>query len=341
MRSLLIVCALASPAHAEPIVRPLASVNGAWVVTPPELAADLNARIAKDWRAKPAGKNTSWVCKVGYMTDALVSWRCEGGDKAATVGSSVGLHRTFWIRDGKLVPFDISAEVKSMTALAEAMHTCGRSPSDPLEAGVFISYRGIEVYHTETADRGCVHNWPTVYKALRTDQTLATIARTAPGPSDWENAFAESLLDSPLPKASTEKTPSTRFVAVGDYGVRDTSTGLTWIARQPPDEVNAAQAAGRAAAYRGGGHSDWRLPRIGELAALSTADLAHTEAGDCTGGKSKYTITPLIHLSCGLAWSVTTINHKTAAWGFISGTARLADSEERKNYRALMVRGPD
>jgi hypothetical protein len=338
--SLLLICAFTAAAHAEPTVRSLASKNGAWVISPPELAADLNARIDADWKAKLSKKKNQWDCRVGYMTDALVSWRCNDGEEGTD--PTVGIHRTFRIVSGKLVPFDITADVKSIGILvARLSYACGTMAPSALEPGVFISADGIELYRSETAPYGCRNGWHALYPALRNDATLATIVRTDPRRSGWEYSFVEDLRNQTLPTASTDKTPKTRFVAVGDYGVRDTKTGLVGVARQPTDEVNKAEAIRLAQEYRGGGRSDWRLPQISELADLATADLAHAEAGDCTSGKSKYKITPLIHLSCGLAWSLATKGDKSAAWGFISGTARLADPEETKNYRVLMVRGPD
>ena len=103
-----------------------------------------------------------------------------------------------------------------------------------------------------------------------------------------------------------------------------------WAAHDNGADVDAAAAAAYASAYRGGGLADWRLPTIDELAAISAPDLAHKNKGDCTAGKSNVLISPLVRISCGLAWSSTTSARGRSAFGFISGYAsrQQADREE-------------
>src|SRR5437762_2698035 len=98
MRALLVLCALAAPALANP---------------------EVEARIAADSKLKPIDPSTtkpvtSWKCERGLMTDALVSWSCTGrSGEAQDLVTGYGVHRAFVIKDGKLVPFDLLAEVTS------------------------------------------------------------------------------------------------------------------------------------------------------------------------------------------------------------------------------------
>lgn len=136
------------------------------------------------------------------------------------------------------------------------------------------------------------------------------------------------------------KTRSDRFVVVDKDSVRDTGTGLIWASRDNGADIDADAALAYVKRYRAGGYTTWRLPSSTELFFLHTQDLAHREPGDCTGGKSNYLITPLVHLSCGLVWS-SEGNYATAtAFGFISGNKREAKRASTKNYRVLPVRRP-
>lgn len=63
--------------------------------------------------------------------------------------------------------------------------------------------------------------------------------------------------------------PQNRFSLVGDDMVADASTGLTWSRDDVPGgrmDWSAAKTA--CAAFRLGGHDDWRLPTVRELLTL-------------------------------------------------------------------------
>src|SRR5436853_5675288 len=127
MRSLAVLLALAAPAAAEPEIHVLTQANGQWVVSPPELAKDLNARYAADAK----GRN----CRPGFMTDVLVSWTCAS------------VHRSFAIKGGKLVPFDLLAELKSKEALAQVIDGgYGTIACDPIKFGAAVSANGLDMY---------------------------------------------------------------------------------------------------------------------------------------------------------------------------------------------------
>jgi hypothetical protein len=111
-----------------------------------------------------------------------------------------------------------------------------------------------------------------------------------------------------------------------------------WSAHDNGRDLPWAAAVAYATTYRGGGHLDWRLPTETELETLAEPELAHREATDCTHGKLAVVVAALLHPSCGLAWSSTTVGDRAVAFGLISGTSRLSRLTDQKNLRALLVR---
>jgi len=59
-----------------------------------------------------------------------------------------------------------------------------------------------------------------------------------------------------------------RFINHGDGTVTDTITGLMWAAKDNGSHINWQNARSYCQNYRGGGHADWRMPTIVELAGL-------------------------------------------------------------------------
>ncbi|MBW2671300.1 MAG: DUF1566 domain-containing protein [Deltaproteobacteria bacterium] len=59
-----------------------------------------------------------------------------------------------------------------------------------------------------------------------------------------------------------------RFINHGDGTVTDTRTGLMWAAKDNGSHINWKTARSYCQNYRGGGHPDWRMPTIVELAGL-------------------------------------------------------------------------
>ncbi len=166
---------------------------------------------------------------------------------------------------------------------------------------------------------------------------LVAFAQAAP-PEILDLPVIEQALTIPMPGGGTEPLAAIK--------------GFRMVAATPllTAEINAnigsdsgalgAVERDRVRAYRGGGKADWRLPTEVELEVLSeSAGPAHKEKSDCTKGKYQLMVSELIHVSCGIAWSSTTIeDDRAVAFGFISGTSRIAKLTEKKNSRALVVR---
>ena len=59
-----------------------------------------------------------------------------------------------------------------------------------------------------------------------------------------------------------------RFVDHGDGTVTDTKTGLMWAAKDNGNLINWPNALSYCQNYTVGGHTDWRMPTLSELASL-------------------------------------------------------------------------
>jgi hypothetical protein len=90
-----------------------------------------------------------------------------------------------------------------------------------------------------------------------------------------------------------------RFIAYADGTVLDTKTNLMWAARDNGGSIKDwAAAKSYCENYRGAGYTDWRMPTLAELGALS--DKSNTYRSDC--GYNVH-LTGLIHLTCWWVWS--------------------------------------
>jgi hypothetical protein len=90
-----------------------------------------------------------------------------------------------------------------------------------------------------------------------------------------------------------------RFIAYDDGTVLDTKTNLMWAAQDNGGSIKDwAAAKSYCDNYHGGEHTDWRMPTISELGALS--DKSKTYRSDC--GYNVH-LTALIHLTCWWVWS--------------------------------------
>jgi hypothetical protein len=110
----------------------------------------------------------------------------------------------------------------------------------------------------------------------------------------------------------------------------DPATKLMWTKQDNGNDVNRGQAAKYCSNLRLGGHSDWQLPTIEELAGVY----------DQTQNLSGWHIKGGIRLTSGWVWSRTTGKAAGEAWffGFDSGTR--SSRPRRFSYldRALCVR---
>jgi hypothetical protein len=335
--------ALIQPVAAEPI-RPLAvtplhigSIDYFRVVASTPIATGhLNRLIADSAGALGALARSESAhrisCEIGIATEALVSWKCVRQDD----GSASAAAFAYYLDNGQLRQVtpatlfaprpDLAAELAtleggrdSMASYGGGTEVCHPALSAPTQ---FVTADGIEFQNADH-DR-CLVTWEALAPLLAADGPTTRLAA--------DEAPAES-------SAWSKAAP--RFVALPapDDAVLDKVTGLVWAARDNGADIAWQAATAYARDHRGGGHADWRLPTEAELEALAEPEMAHREPGDCTRGRINVAVTALIHPSCGLAWTSTTLGgDRAVAFGFGSATSRIAWRADRKHYRALVVR---
>jgi hypothetical protein len=261
----------------------------------------------------------SWLCR-GLWNDVV-----EGGGGPGLAASSRG--GGYYIENGRLRPATratIFAKATDLDAKLAALgdNGCHVKPESDV---VFPSPQGIE-FSDDNNKSGCLVSWADLTPLLAPNSPFPTLVahQSDAKPKDPSAGWAKA---------------ADRFVVKGET-VRDQLTNLEWATHDNGADISWADAVAYAKAYRGGGKSDWRLPTEIELEVLSeSAGPAHKEKSDCTKGKYQLMVSELIHVSCGIAWSSTTIeDDRAVAFGFISGTGRIAKLTEKKNSRALVVR---
>ncbi len=90
------------------------------------------------------------------------------------------------------------------------------------------------------------------------------------------------------------------FIAYDNGIVKDTNTGLMWAAKDNGENINWEDAKKYCDNYRGGGHTDWRLPTLDELKTIYDSQNGYTP--DCSEILEVY-ICKLIKISCFWIWS--------------------------------------
>jgi hypothetical protein len=310
------------------------------VANTPVLTAQINARIASTAGILTAAQTTDMsrdiTCEEGVLTDAFVSWRCSGivhGDGGGTAMTTDAA--AYVIENGELrlatreriFVADFAARMKAFTGKSRLGDAC----APDAKMAIFIASDGVSF---DEAEESCTIAWEVMFPLLRRDSILrriiadGNIADTVDEPVEhprvlWAKAQPRFVVDPTKPDV-----------------VIDRATDLMWAVRDNGADIDHAGALAFAAASTIGAYDDWRLPTDDELAELSDPSMAHRSKTDCTKGKNALLVTPSIRLSCGLAWSSAT-SHPTKrpiAFGFISGTPRVAKPTEKKNYRALVVR---
>jgi hypothetical protein len=305
----------------------------------PTLTAELNDMIASFAgvrgvyeslsKVEGATHTSSTECELGVATDAFVSLSCtETGSDGAMGG---GGYRTsssasFYIDKGQLREATLAnVFIPKANAKLEALAGNGDAACHvDLAHDVWTVRDGGIAFGASDSGAACLLTWEQLSPFLVADNPSKRRA-----PAD----------DTPATVDEWAKAPR-RFVAAEKDAVLDNATSLVWAAHDNGADLTWQAASAFAAAYRGGGHTDWRLPTERELEMLAEPQLAHRDKADCTKGKNAVALTDQIHISCGLAWSSTAFDvTRFVAFGFISGTSRIAALTENKNYRALVVRG--
>ena len=136
---------------------------------------------------------------------------------------------------------------------------------------------------------------------------------------------------------ATEKRPSDvtaneikrdgRFIAYDDGTVLDTSTNLMWASKDSGRDINWADAKIYCENYRGGGYTDWRMPKQNELAGLYDSSKSNL---------SRFHVTDLIQLQVPLLWASETKDSKAGTFFFKNGKLYWLRASE--STRALPVR---
>ena len=103
---------------------------------------------------------------------------------------------------------------------------------------------------------------------------------------------------------------SDRFVDNGDGTITDTETGLMWATKGNGASINWRDARSYCQNYEGGGHTDWRMPTLAELATLYNPEVKN---------KHGYHLTQHIDTSAESCWSSDTRDYKAARFNFTYG----------------------
>lgn len=108
-----------------------------------------------------------------------------------------------------------------------------------------------------------------------------------------------------------------RFIAYTNGTVLDTKTNLMWAGTDAGvDSLNHSDATSYCEGYRGGGHTDWRMPTIDELESLYNENLSNQHG---------YHITKLIDVGTDYIWADHNRWGGKAAFNFQFGSSAVDD----------------
>ena len=122
---------------------------------------------------------------------------------------------------------------------------------------------------------------------------------------------------------------SDRFLDPDDGTVTDTKTGLMWAAKDNGNLINWQTARSYCQNYNGGGHTDWRIPTLTELASLYDPKEKN---------KHGYHVNRLIDISAASCWASDTRDYKAARFNFIYGEVYWPRKSYSGPSRVLPVR---
>ena len=124
--------------------------------------------------------------------------------------------------------------------------------------------------------------------------------------------------------AEEEARQNLGFIINKDGTVSDPRTGLMWAAQDNGSDINWKNAKSYCDNYRGGGFSDWRLPRLSELQGLHSS-------GVRDGQEKPIRI-------YGWFWSSEIRGSEASNFYFITGIRYWNLQSDKGFYRALPVR---
>ncbi len=125
---------------------------------------------------------------------------------------------------------------------------------------------------------------------------------------------------------------SDHFVDHGDGTVTDTKTGLMWAAKDNGRPINWPDALSYCQNYSGGGHTDWRMPTLAELASLYDPK---------DKNKRGYHVNKLLDTSAQSCWASETRGFKAARFNFTYGKVYWLRQSYSGPTRVLPVRSND
>jgi hypothetical protein len=168
-----------------------------------------------------------------------------------------------------------------------------------------------------------------------TDGSLRRIFTPQVEVSKREKAVLISQTTVSEPEKQTDKDD--RFIAYSDGTVLDTKTNLMWAGSDAGGEsFNHSDAESYCEGYRGGGHTDWRMPTLNELVALYNKNVRNEHG---------YHITKLIDVLADHIWADQSSWGGVAAFSFSTGTPVVGGSTDTSSSyspyvsaRALPVR---
>lgn len=119
-------------------------------------------------------------------------------------------------------------------------------------------------------------------------------------------------------------SPTFRFILANGV-VSDLRTGLQWAAKDNGRYINWHDARAYCQNYSGGGHTDWRMPTVSELAGLYKAGIRYKK-GD------------IINITGFCPWASETRGSEAAYFSFTGGHQYWYRQSYSTSHRALPVR---
>ncbi|HVS31232.1 MAG TPA: protein kinase [Thermoanaerobaculia bacterium] len=167
----------------------------------------------------------------------------------------------------------------------------------------------------------------------------ATLVAVLLGSAGW------MILRNREPDASTQPSTQTSSASIAGTMSRladvvvDSRTGLMWARRDNGSNIDWNGADSYCRSLTTGGHSDWRLPAIDELAAIYESS-ASPRSVPCS---SRYPVKLRIPIepSCYVAWSSTKSGSSSAFTLYLDYGGRNSNLLAATYQRALCVRGPE
>jgi len=142
----------------------------------------------------------------------------------------------------------------------------------------------------------------------------------------------------PMAPTAKEIKRDGRFIAYDNGTVLDTKTNLMWAAKDNGSEINWQGAKSYCDNYLGGGYTDWRMPKLDELAGLYDATKTYKANCGFWAGSFNVYLTELIRLTCYAPWAFETRGSEAANFLFYNGTRYWSRQSGGNANRALPVR---